>query len=352
MLALLAAVLGLAGCAGPGAAPPGDPAAIPFTDASVAQTAPTAFTVSWNGPAGGPVTIYTGSDRDHIDRTRAVARGGPSGTVELKDLGPVDRRWFELMPRYGRPLELADRSLHLVGAPNFRDLGGYRTVDGRWVRMGSIYRSDQLDRLTDADLAKLTRLGIRTVVDLRTDAERATGPDRLPAGATAVVADVLDGTAMNVNMSALLASPADPVATMRSAEQIMVEAPGAQAAYRTLLVRITQPTQLPLVVHCTAGKDRTGWASATVLTALGVPAGTVMHDYLESNRYVLAKYAPLLHSLPPDRAAHARPMLEVRPDYLQAGLDDATARYGSMDDYVTRILGTTPAALRAQLLQD
>jgi protein-tyrosine phosphatase len=350
VLALLAAVLGLASCAGPGA-PPGDGAAIPFTEASVTQTAPTAFTVSWNGLSSGPVTIYTGGDRDHIDRTRVVARGGQSGNIEVNDLGPVDRRWFELVPQYGRPLELADRSLHLVGAPNFRDLGGYRTIDGHWVRMGSLYRSDQLDRLTEADLAKLTRLGIRTVVDLRTNAERDTGPDRLPPGAKPVVADVLDGTAMSANISTLLASPTDPVTIMRSAERIMVEAPGAQAAYRTFLTRIAQPAQLPLVVHCTAGKDRTGWASATVLSALGVSAETVMHDYLESNRYVLPKYAPLLDSLPPDRAARARPMLEVRPDYLQAGLDDVTARYGSMDHYVTRILGTAPPSLRAELLE-
>ena len=220
VLLLLVAVLtaaGLVGCAAPSVPPR---TASPFTSATVAESVPGAFTVSWVAPGAHHVSVYAGTDRDHIARDHAVADGDQAWTKEVTGLPAADRWWFEFVPDTGAPLVLADRSLHLASAPNFRDLGGYRTADGRWVRMGLLYRSDQLDKLSDADQAKLSRLGIRTVVDLRTDAERAGGPDRLPAGASPVVADVLGGTNTPVDMSALLARPGDPATTMEDMEQI------------------------------------------------------------------------------------------------------------------------------------
>jgi len=127
-------------------------------------------------------------------------------------------------------------------------------------------------------------------------------------------------------------------------------APGAQAAYRTLLAKSDVPTKLPLVFHCTAGKDRTGWAAATVLTALGIPSDQVLGDHLDSNRYALPEYAPVLAAMSPSQADRAHPLLEVRPEYLRAGLDDVTARYGSMDDYTAKVLGVPSDALRDSLL--
>jgi protein-tyrosine phosphatase len=346
-IVLALAAVALAGCA---ALKVPDRTASPFTSATVTESAPGAFRISWVAPGAHHVSVYAGTDRDHIARDHAVADGDQAWTREVTGLPAADRWWFEFVPDAGPPLVLSDRSLHLASAPNFRDLGGYRTTGGSWVRMGLLYRSDQLDKLSDADQAKLSRLGIRTVVDLRTDAERASGPDRLPAGATPVVADVLGGTNTPTDMSALLLRPGDPVTTMEGLERTMVEAPGAQAAYRTLLSQVRRPDQLPLVFHCTAGKDRTGWAASTVLTALGVPSEQVLNDYLDSNRYALPKYAPMLASMPPVQAGKARPMLEVRPEYLRAGLDDVTARYGSMDDYTTKVLGVPLDALRDSLL--
>jgi protein-tyrosine phosphatase len=347
---LIPAMLGIAGCAAPAPPADGDPNVVPFVSASVTEMSPGVFTVGWYAPHAGTISVYAGSDREHIGRDRVVATGGVAETREVTGLPAADRWWFELMPERGRPLVLADRSLHLASAPNFRDLGGYRTRDGRWVKMGELYRSDQLDKLSDEDLAKLGRLGIRTVVDLRTDAERAAGADRVPAGARPVVADVLTGTGTPVNMDAMLAAPTDPTQTMQTIERTMVEAPAAQTAYRSLLTEVAQPDHLPLVFHCTAGKDRTGWGAATVLTALGVPGDVVLNDYLDSNRYVLPKYAPVVAAFPAEQGARARALLEVRPEYLQAGLD-AASHYGSMDEYVSRVLGMPPETLRAELLE-
>jgi protein-tyrosine phosphatase len=130
----------------------------------------------------------------------------------------------------------------------------------------------------------------------------------------------------------------------------MVDSPGARSAYRGLVAAVADPGGRPLVFHCTAGKDRTGWASASILTALGVPEQAVLDDYLRSNTYVLPKYAPLLAALPAAKAAQARPLLEVRPEYLRAGTDEAALRYGSMDGYLRQALGASPDQLRGELL--
>ncbi|MFF4948326.1 tyrosine-protein phosphatase [Streptomyces chattanoogensis] len=156
---------------------------IPFTNATVTQHKDGSFTVSWKAPGVGSVTVYADD--------RAVAHGGAAATATVRGLPATDRQWFRLVPDRGDPLTLADRSLHLDGAANFRDVGGYRTVDGRWVKMGVLYRTNDLHTLTDADVAKLQRLGIRTDFDLRIPSKRAKAPDRAP-GVRYIVADAFD----------------------------------------------------------------------------------------------------------------------------------------------------------------
>ncbi|WP_053927090.1 tyrosine-protein phosphatase [Streptomyces chattanoogensis] len=157
---------------------------IPFTDATVTQHKDGSFTVSWKAPGVGSVTVCASG--------RAVAHDGSEATITVRGLPAVDRQWFRLIPDQGAPLTLADRSLRLEGAADLRDVGGYRTADGRWVRMGVLYRANDLHALTDADLAKLQRLGIRTDFDLRMPSARTKAPGRVPAGARYVVADAFD----------------------------------------------------------------------------------------------------------------------------------------------------------------
>ncbi|BAJ30321.1 MULTISPECIES: tyrosine-protein phosphatase [Kitasatospora] len=336
------------------AAPSADPAqhsaqhsahAIPFTAATAVQQADGSFTLSWTAPGARHVTVYAGTDQEHVPHRAAVARGAGSATVTVSGLGAADRWYFELVPDRGAPLVVADRSLHLASAPNFRDLGGYRTADGRWVRLGRVYRSDDLSKLTDQDLAKLRRLGIRTVFDLRTPAERQAAPDRLPAGARSVAANVL-GTADTGQFN--VTSPQAAVDAMIAGERTMVSADSARAAYGQLLD--AAGGRGAVLFHCTAGKDRTGWGAAALLTALGVPAETVRADYLASNTYRAQANAAVLAQLPPAYQALYRPLLDVRPEYLAAGFDEVAARYGTFDAYLGRGLGVDARELRRSLL--
>src|SRR5437763_6611764 len=107
----------------------------------VTQTA-IGFHVAWAAaPGAGSVRVYAGTDRDAVGRDRLIGSAGASGSLDATGL-PASARWyFELVPKHGTSLVVADRFLHLASAPNFRDLGGYRTTDGHWVKMGALFRS-------------------------------------------------------------------------------------------------------------------------------------------------------------------------------------------------------------------
>ncbi|MFE1903306.1 tyrosine-protein phosphatase [Streptomyces gardneri] len=301
---------------------------IPFTAATVTENAGGTYTVTWSAPGTHGVTIRTGG--------RTVARGGADGSVTVSGLPAADRRWFDLVPDRGTPLRLADRLIRLQGTVNFRDAGGYRTRDGQWVRMGEVYRSDSLEKLTDADLAKLRRLGVRTVFDLRMESERTAAPDRVPAGATHVVADVLAGTGTFTSMPK---SPAEAEAMMVEGNRFMVSGDTARTAYTAVYGGIADDDRRGVLFHCTAGKDRTGWSSAALLTALGVPEETVMADYLASNTYRATANGAILSHLPAQQAAVYKPLLDVRPAYLNASFDEVEEEYGSFRAYLRDGLG-------------
>ncbi|WEB45358.1 tyrosine-protein phosphatase [Streptomyces yunnanensis] len=316
---------------------------IPFTDAKVTQQTDGSFTVAWKAPAVGSVTVYVGD--------RAVAHGGPEASVTVRGLPAADRQWFRLVPDQGDPLTLADRSLHLESAPNFRDAGGYRTTDGRWVKMGVLYRSNGLHGLSDADLAKLQRLGIRTDVDLRMPGERAEGPDRVPAGARYIAADVL-GEDLKGDLPPTAAASER---MMTDTYRWLVSKPSALDAYRSLFLLAGSSGFSPLVYHCEGGKDRTGWGNAALLTALGVDRDTVMRDYLATNDYLAERNAATLAEQTPEMAARLKPVLDARATYLNTAFDEVTARFGSFDAYLRDGLGLNKQdleRLRETLLVD
>jgi protein-tyrosine phosphatase len=258
-------------------------------------------------------------------------------------------QWVRLVPTSGESLVLTVRDLGLSSDPNLRDVGGYRTVDGQWVRMGVVYRSQAL-ALSSSDLAVVDTLGITNDYDLRTTSEIAASPDVVPAGATYTNLNVL-GTS---TITPTLTSAAAAEQFMEEVEQEFVTNSTARAAFGALLTGIADSKGASLF-HCTAGKDRTGWASAVLLTLLGVPQDTVMQDYLLSNTYYFDSPAvqAMLKAMPAAEAAIYTPLMEVEASYLQAGFDQVTASYGSMYDYAVHGLGLSPqtiAKLRAKLL--
>jgi protein-tyrosine phosphatase len=366
-VAAVIAIGPLAGCASDG----GGTGKIPFTEAAAMVgakarnadgTLAESYKVTWNAPEAGAVRVYAGTDAAHVGTSLLVGSGDEKGKVDLgmppKDLSGKGLRWyFELVPDHGGSLVVAERSLNLVSAPNFRDAGGYRTADGKWVRMGLLYRSDQLDRLSREDLDTLHADGLHLVCDLRTDAERKHGMDKLPAGAQAMIADVAGGDSATSGVAKLLSGHGDPQQMLGDgrAAQLMidtnrqfVESPTAKAAYKALFERLADSRSLPATFHCSAGKDRTGWAQAVFLSIMGVPRDVITQDYLLSNEYLKVKNEKMLAALKSRiDPSLIEPLMEVRPEYLQAGFDAAEKEYGSMDGYVRKGLGLSDATIRA-----
>ncbi|MEU4096836.1 tyrosine-protein phosphatase [Streptomyces sp. NPDC026673] len=254
---------------------------------------------------------------------------------------------------------------------NLRDLGGIplaRAGPGRAVRAGAVLRSGRLDRYDPATDPGVADLGIRTVVDLRTAEERAAAPDVLPAGARLFVADVFGDTPRMApaRLKELLADPAGAHRELDSgrAEDVMAEAyrrmvrsPHACSAYCALLETAADPVARPVLFHCTAGKDRTGWASALLLMLLGAGPAEVREEFLSVNAAVQAAYSPHLRRFvesggDPEVAAA---ILEVRPRYLEAALAAVAEGWGDVDGYVRhglRLPDSAVARLREGLVEE
>ena len=377
LLPTLAAAAGLAaaGLAGVGVLAPAAGATtpsgvIPFTAASVAEQPNNSYEITWTAPAAaGPVTVFAGTSPLTPATTDKVGHGGDTGSITVTSLAVADPRWyFTLTPAHGSPLVIADRSLHLADAPNFRDVGGVRTASGQWIRMGILYRSGSLNNLTTTEDDEMTALGITHVVDLRTAAERAATIDKLAPGTDYVVDDVLAGNPTLSNITgaatALISGSNKSSATVAQAEGILTGLykalpvlDTAKTGYGQLFTSAaTLPAGQALVFHCTAGKDRTGWATAALELELGVPMSTVDADYLESNRYVLPEYKPVVANYVAQggKAKVIDAVLGVQPRYLDTSLKVMDSVYGSVDGYFSKGLGLSPAtvtALRHELLE-
>ena len=226
------------------------------------------------------------------------------------------------------------RHLDLAGASNFRDLGGYPGKNGRTVRWRQIFRSNHLGHLTEADIAALRPLGLRTAFDFRGTGERTEATCGLaeiavhslpiePTVVAALRARVAGGVAL---------APADALDVMRQSYRNYVR--HNTANFRALFAHLLED-RAPLVIHCTAGKDRTGLACALILHALGVPDDVIAEDYLLTNRYY--RRDPSASSDLPDDVRQV--LGSVQTPFLAAAFEAINADYGDLESYFGDGLG-------------
>jgi protein-tyrosine phosphatase len=246
----------------------------------------------------------------------------------------------------------AARIIPIASVPNLRDVGGLVTADGRPVRTGLLFRSAALDGLDGADEVAFARLGVRTIFDFRTEAERAERPDRVPTGARHVVADVLQDMASN--------KPGQIMETMRNpatARQAFGDGKGAamfvdqyrnfvrldsaRRAFGRAFTSVSDELSRPVLIHCTGGKDRTGWAAAALQLMLGVPSELVMADYLAGNQHLRPGFESLFADFEASGgdAEILGSFLWVSPEYLEAALDEMRRTFGTVDRYFADGLG-------------
>ncbi|MBL8288816.1 MAG: tyrosine-protein phosphatase [Rubrivivax sp.] len=226
------------------------------------------------------------------------------------------------------------RVLPLSGATNFRDLGGYRGLDGRPLRWRRLFRSEQLGALTAADHEVLAALGVAAAFDFRGVDERAAAPYAVPGLAQhslAIEPTVAQHMQAIADSGRTLTGPVVQ-GLMKDLYRGLVDARAPRFAefFAHLL-----GAEAPLVFHCTAGKDRTGVAAALVLLALGVPRETVMQDYLLTNEVFKPPWAPRADIAPEVLQA----LWGVQPDYLEAALEMIDREHGGPERYLERVIG-------------
>jgi len=245
--------------------------------------------------------------------------------------------------------------IELATLPNLRDVGGWPTADGRIVRRGMVFRSTALHSLSDDDSEHLQSLNITTIYDLRTAKERTEAPD-VPIGEQAnlsldVLADadkdipaklheVLVDPAVVAQMNIELAG-GKAVGHMSESYRHYVTLPSAIRSYRRMVDGLLGQDSAALLIHCTTGKDRTGWATAVLLSALGVAREDIYREYLLTNDHLLPTFDGLFAKFEqaggdPDLL---RPLLGVDARYLDQSFAEAERVWGGMDGYLTGCLG-------------
>jgi protein-tyrosine phosphatase len=330
------------------------PAAV-IENATCEQTGANTYRIEFRAPAAQmPVSIYASSRADRIDPNQPVlvAKASPANVTVTSATGRV---YFHLKPKSGPERVVSIRRLPLEGAPNFRDIGGYRTADGHYTKWGMIYRAGALARLTEKDYAYLAPLGIKLVCDLRIDRERQQAPTKW----------------VGANPPEILPSTIDTITWvpegMEMKERMLTvyrRIPYDASAPLTEMVHRILNGQTPTMFHCSAGKDRTGTFAAFLLTALGVPFETVREDFLLTNKYLvpedkaseLAAETQKRMNLPkPPSLQELRYYLGVDDSYLEVAFQVIREKFGSFNNYWRDQLKLTPAdlaALKAMLLED
>ena len=246
---------------------------------------------------------------------------------------------------------------------NFRDMGGHTTHDGRRLAPGRLLRAGHLGHATDKDLALLEPYGLQRVFDFRTAADiKLEGEDRLTSQAQCVrlpMPDPAKGTDIRALMENSTPADLDGIFGNGKAEQMMIDTSAGlvrerREPYALFLKALADGSQVPALFHCSAGKDRAGWAGSVVLLSLGVPEDEVIEQYLLSNRSaeeILNRNRENGQNFWHDALA---PLIGVQESYIQSSFDTVAADWGDFDTDLSEGLGVTNEereALRANLLE-
>lgn len=298
------------------------------------------------------VEISVSSDEKGSD-TKVIANAN-TDQYQWEATGDKGRKYFTVKPINGQADNAASRLLPLEKGRNFRELGGYETMNGKNVKWGKLFRSGALSNLTKNDYKYLDNMGIKTIVDFRDNNERATEVTNWQAGNVEIISKDYGQVIEMEEFAQVLMDPEldEHKATMLFAQMYPNLAETQKENYTAMFNRLSTKDDA-LLFHCTAGKDRTGVAGVLILTALGVDKETAIQDYLLSEQYLDPKelfHVPenmseeqkkmysFFNKLPEDIikvfAGTRRPMIEAAITHMET-------KSGSVLDYIKQELNVS-----------
>lgn len=320
----------------------------------VTGVAPGAHRIEWDETyATGPVDVSAHRLPDASDAP--VARvGGARGGARL-DTPDLARPYFRIAPMDAAALVVARRDVPLEGCVNFRDLGGYRTDEGRRVRWGRVFRSGHMANLSAAGKRDFATLAIRAVCDFRMAEEREAENADLPGTPALATLGIPPGVGDRQYFHRVFASTRDPAVVLEAVHETMrAIVRNAGSRYARMFDVLLAAHDGAVLLNCSAGKERTGIGAALFLSALGVPRDTVCHDFLLSRTYfpalsevarVRVKYG-VQTDTDDEAIALVMPLLETHVSYLDAAFDAIEQAYPSVDDFLARVCGVGVAERR------
>lgn len=330
-----------------------------LTACHVERTEDQNYLVRWRSFIPGQrVAIYMSDHPDHYYEGRDL--GVPllystDHQAVIANPEPDVRHYFYLESEQGEGVILAERQLSLQGTPNFRDLGGYETQEGRRLRWGKLYRSSKLSSLTEGDISYVKRLGLTLVCDFRQMMEQELEPTWLGHDSSHVVASlpVTPGSRSSFleNLHNGIIAVDDAAGFM---EEINRDFVANQLPQYAEMFQLLLTGDHPVLIHCASGKDRTGFGAALILDVLGVSEEAIVDDYLLTNTYLpLDEEVQRLSGEFTDHSGAAvseeilRPMLEVRPEYIRACFEEIRKRYESREHFFETALSLDEAGIES-----
>ncbi|WP_312188214.1 tyrosine-protein phosphatase [Sphingobacterium sp.] len=248
---------------------------------------------------------------------------------------------------FGQLSDSSKRVLPVEGAVNFRDIGGYETSSGKHVVWGRIFRSDAIDKLTDADVLLMDRKRIHTVVDLRGTAESKSAPDRLTANSDYTLSPAGSDS---------LPNPQEMVKALKQKDfLIKFYGEGVQYygdRYRPAFIKLLGAADGEAVMyHCTGGRDRTGMQTALILYVLGVPYPVIEADYLASNVYLsrnkqMNAYTDAMVAATGMTKQQIEDQMKLKPALLKAFFDGINRKYGTVEQFLQDEMAIGPKEIR------
>lgn len=318
---------------------------------------PDQIAITWQESAE-CVAIHAYTDPAEIPANPTATVSGVSEIV-MPLPTPASRYYFRLSFDDQPPVHIAERIIPAEGIPNLRDIGGYRTREGRQIAWDRVYRAGSLARATESDLTWLAQRGVRWVCDLRTEEETQAEPDRLPANA-----QYIHHTARTVQdnrLQRLVQMWLDPSYLERLLLDLYttILLDENAAVFGTVFRRLALPDEFPILIHCTAGKDRTGMTVALLLDVLDVPDEIIIADYSLSNLWfdeLRAISQTIIQQLARFGVSEqaSTPLFSAHPQTMRDALAYLRQHYGSARQYLIEQAGLDPAtidAVRENLLE-
>ena len=242
------------------------------------------------------------------------------------------------------------RLLPMDGSHNTRELGGYKTTEGKSVKWGMLFRSDKLSDISETDQKYLQALGIEKIVDFRSEEEKTEDPDVIPAGISYVEMPISVDGAMRSKIEAVLKGETD-----KEVESFLIDAnrefvTNYTGVYENFLRGLIDEDATTLL-HCTAGKDRAGFAAAITLIALGVSKADVINDYMKTNAFTQERIEEILGQIKLMSLYQAdieilRPLLGVEQIYIETAFKTAEEKYGSLENFIRVGLNISDADIK------